>query len=98
MRSPKNQYTISCHEVHDRTAAVVQQHIQLEDYGYKCRASVLLNVLFFAVSRISSIFAACRNLVDVPTQQISLRQDHVGKPVSAQRPDYRDELLQVDRL
>ena len=69
MRSPKNQYTISCHEVYDRTAAVVQQHIQLEDYGYKCRASVLLNVLFFAVSRISSIFAACRNLANAPTQQ-----------------------------
>jgi hypothetical protein len=69
MRSRKNQYRINCREVHDRAAAVVQQHVQLQDCGYKCRASVLLNVLFFAVSRISSIFAACRNLADAPTQQ-----------------------------
>ncbi len=69
MRSRKNQYTITCREVHDRAAAVVQQHVQLQDYGYKCRASVLLNILFFAVSRVSSIFAACRNLADTPTQQ-----------------------------
>ena len=69
MRSRKNQYTISCREVYDRVGAVVQQHVQLEDHGYKCWASVLLNVLFFAVSRVSSIFAACRNLADAPTQQ-----------------------------
>ena len=47
----------------------MQRHVQVEDYGYKCQASVLLNVLFFAVSRISSIFAAARNLADAPTQQ-----------------------------
>ena len=69
MRSRKNQYTVPCHEVHDRCGAVVQRHVQLEDHGYKCRASVLLNVLFFAVSRISSVFAAARNLADAPTQQ-----------------------------
>jgi len=69
MRSRKNQYTISCPEVHDRCEAVVQQHVQLEDYGYKCRASVLLHVLFFAASRISSVFAAARNLSNTPTQQ-----------------------------
>jgi hypothetical protein len=34
----------------------------LEHYGYKCRASVLMNILFLAVWRVSSIFAACRNL------------------------------------
>ena len=69
MRSRKNQYTIDCREVHNRVGAVVQQHVRLEDYGYKCRASTLLHVLFFAVSRISSVFAACRNLAEAPTQQ-----------------------------
>ncbi|OHB85024.1 MAG: hypothetical protein A2V98_13365 [Planctomycetes bacterium RBG_16_64_12] len=69
MRSRKNEYTVTCREVHDRCGAVVQRHVQLEDHGYKCRASVLLNVLFFAVSRISSIFAASRNLAGAPTQQ-----------------------------
>src|SRR4030042_4481475 len=69
MRSRKNEYTVTCREVHDRCGAVVQRHVQLEDHGYKCRASVLLNVLFFAGSRISSIFAASRNLAGAPTQQ-----------------------------
>jgi len=69
MRSRKNQYTITCREVHDRAAAVVQEHVKIEDHGHKCRSSVLLNVLFFAASRISSIFAACRNLADAPSQQ-----------------------------
>jgi len=69
MRSRKNQYTVNCHEVHNRASAVVQQHVGLEDVGYKCRASVLLNILFFAASRIGSIFAACRNIASAPTQQ-----------------------------
>jgi hypothetical protein len=69
MRSRKKQFTINYQEVHQRVGAVVQKHVSLQDYGYKCRASVLLNILFFAVSRITSIFAACRNLGTVPTQQ-----------------------------
>jgi hypothetical protein len=69
MRSRKNQYTITCREVHDRAAAVAQEHLKIEDHGHKCRASVLLNILFFAASRISSVFAACRNLADAPSQQ-----------------------------
>src|SRR4030042_1509029 len=69
MRSRKNHCTISCREVHDRAAAVVRQHVGLEDCGYKCRASVLLNILFFAASRVGSIFAACRNIANAPTQQ-----------------------------
>jgi len=44
MRSQKKQYTANCHEVHQRVGAVVQQHVPLEDHGYKCRASVLLRV------------------------------------------------------
>jgi putative transposase len=48
---------------------VVQQHVQLKDRGYKCRASVVLHVLFFAVSRLTSVFAAARNLSNAPTQQ-----------------------------
>lgn len=69
MRSPKNQYRISCREVHDRAGAVLLRHVKLGDHGHKCRASVLLNILFFAVSRLSSVFAACRNLAEAPTQQ-----------------------------
>lgn len=84
MRSRKKQYTVNCREVHDRVGAVVERHVQLEDYGYKCRASVLMNILFFAVSRISSVFAACRNLADAPTQQT------VFNALVATLPEYRE--------
>jgi len=36
MRPWKNDYTMDCHEVHDRVGAVVQRHVQfasLQDYG-----------------------------------------------------------------
>lgn len=69
MRSRKNQYTITCREVHDRAAAVIQEHVKIKDHGHKCRAAVLLNILFFAASRITSVFAACRNLAEAPSQQ-----------------------------
>ena len=52
MRSRKKQYTVDCREVHQRVGAVVQQHVRLEDQGYKCRASVLLRACKQIVSPI----------------------------------------------
>jgi len=43
-----------------------------------------LNILFFAASRISSIFAACRNIADAPTQQA------VFNALVATLPDYHE--------
>jgi hypothetical protein len=84
MRSRKDQYTVTSCEVHDRCGAVVQQYVQMQDHGYKCRASVLLNVLFFAVSRISSVAAAARNLANSPTQQA------VFDALAATLPEYHE--------
>ena len=84
MRSRKDQYTITCREVHDRAAAAVQQHVKIEDQGHVCRAAVLLNVLLFAASRISSVFAACRNLADALSQQA------VFNALVATLPEYRE--------
>jgi putative transposase len=69
MRSRKNQYTITSGEVHGRAADVLQQHIRIQDHGYKCRTQLLLNILFFAASRTCSVYAACRNLAHAPSQQ-----------------------------
>ncbi|MCP4301657.1 MAG: transposase [Gammaproteobacteria bacterium] len=69
MRSRKNQYTITSREVHDRAANLVRQHSGLQDHGYKCQTPLLLNILFFAASRICSVYAACRNLAHAPSQQ-----------------------------
>lgn len=91
MRSRKSQYTITCREVHDRAAAVVQEHVKIEGHGHKCRASVLLNILFFAASRISSVFAACRNLADAPSQQA------VFNALVATLPDYHELQQRLNR-
>jgi hypothetical protein len=69
MRSRKNQYNITSNEVHQRAGALIQEHVSLKDYGYRCRSAVLLNILFFAASRITTVYAACRNLARTPTQQ-----------------------------
>jgi hypothetical protein len=69
MRSRKNYCSVSPQEVYDRAAAIVQAHVQIQDHGHKCTSRVLLNILFFAAARITSIFAACRNLADAPTDQ-----------------------------
>ena len=98
MRSRKNQYTVSCCEVHDRAGAVLQQHVQIEDCGYKCQASVLLNILFFAVSRISSIFAACRNLAEtaLPVPEGALMPDDYGFDHNLSVEQYYDLLWDQD--
>ena len=73
MRSRKDQYTITCGEVHNRAAAVVQEHVKIEDHGHECRAPILLNI---------SSFAACRSSADAPSQQA------VFNALAATLPEY----------
>jgi putative transposase len=68
MRS-RTKYTVTSREVHDRAASIVQQHIQLTDHGPKCRASLLITILFYAASRITSVFDACQRLRGAPSDQ-----------------------------
>jgi hypothetical protein len=61
MRSRKNQYNITAPKVHQRAGAMFQEHLKLKDHGRKCPCAVLLNILFFAASRITSVnaYATC---------------------------------------
>ena len=68
MRS-RTKYTITAREVHHRTAGIVQNHIQLTDHGPKCTASLLITILLYAASRITSIFDACQRLLGAPSDQ-----------------------------
>ena len=43
--------------------------LRLEYAGTKCNASILLQVLLIAAARVVSIFAACRDLADAPSDQ-----------------------------
>ncbi len=62
-------YSITSREVHDRTASTLQEHIQLTDHGRKCTASLLITILLYAASRITSIFDACQRLARAPSDQ-----------------------------
>jgi len=68
MRS-RTKYTITSREVHDRTASTIQEHIQLADHGPKCTVSLLITILLYAASRITSIFDACQRLAAAPSDQ-----------------------------
>lgn len=61
-----SQYTLNPDEVEACASAILQDALQLEDRGYKCKASVLLHILLYAATRITSLFDACRRLRDVP--------------------------------
>ena len=68
MRS-RTKYSISSREVHDRTAGTIQKHVGLTDHGPKCTASVLITILLYAASRITSVFDACGRLRAAPSDQ-----------------------------
>ena len=68
MRS-RTQFTISPRRVHEEAASIVREHLQIRDHGWRCHASVLISVLFFAASRMASIYDACRRLRCAPTDE-----------------------------
>ena len=68
MRSPQ-QYIITKNEVHGYANHWIGSALKLKYEGTKCTASTLLQILLVAASRTVSIFAACRDLADAPTDQ-----------------------------
>lgn len=68
MRS-RDQYIITKNEVHGYANDWLRSALKLEYQGTKCTASTLLQVLLIAAARTVSIFAACRDLADAPTDQ-----------------------------
>src|SRR3990170_9137289 len=68
MRS-RTKYNIRSREVHDHTAGTIQKHVGLADHGPKCTASVVISILLYAASRITSVFDACQRLAAAPSDQ-----------------------------
>jgi len=61
--------TVSAAEVEGLAGGILTAALKLRDHGYKCLARTLLLVLFFAVSRASSIHDACQRLSHAPSDQ-----------------------------
>jgi len=68
MRSQAD-YIITKTEAHGYAEDWLGTALRLEYQGYKCTTSVILQVLLIAASRVVSLFAACRDLADAPTDQ-----------------------------
>src|SRR4051794_20283819 len=65
---PRNS-TLSAPQVYRRAASILQDHLKLRDHGPKCRAGLLLTLLFYAAARITSLSEACKSLRDAPSDE-----------------------------
>lgn len=62
-------HSISSHEVHECAVQGLLQAKLLKDHGWLCSAVVVWNVLLRAAARMTSVFAACRDLAHAPSDQ-----------------------------
>ncbi len=68
MRS-RTSHSISSHEVHQCAMPWLLESMLLKDHGWLCSAVVVWNVLWRAAARLTSVFAACRDLAHAPSEQ-----------------------------
>src|SRR3954447_16907736 len=61
--------TLTAQQVHRCAASVLQAHLILTDYGTKCRAGLLITLLFYAAARITSLSNACKSLRGAPSDE-----------------------------
>ncbi len=61
--------TLAPKQIPTHATTVLQSHLKLRDHGPKCRAGVLLTLLFYAAARITSISDACQRLRDAPSDE-----------------------------
>jgi hypothetical protein len=62
-------HTISSCEVHQWALSWLMESMRLKDCGWKCTPVVVWNVVLRAAARMSSLFAACRDLANGPSDQ-----------------------------
>ena len=68
MRSRRD-YIVTKEEVYSYASDWLSSALRLEYAGTKCTGGVLLQVLLIAAARVVSVFAACRDLADAPSDQ-----------------------------
>lgn len=90
MRS-RQDYIITKSEVHGYADHWVSQALRLEYEGTKCTGSIVLQILLIAAARTVSIFAACRDLADAPSDQT------IRNVLAASLPDIRELERRLNR-
>jgi hypothetical protein len=68
MRS-RQDYIVTKDEVHAQASEWLAGALRLEYEGTRCTASTLLQILLMAAARVVSVYAACRDLADAPSDQ-----------------------------
>lgn len=68
MRS-RREFIITKDEVYGYANSWLNAGLKLEYQGTKCDSSKVIQVLLLAAARVVSVFAACRDLADAPTDQ-----------------------------
>lgn len=76
----QDQYTVTPATVQSHAADLLQTHLQLPDHGPKCRAGVLLTILFAAAARVSSLFDTCQRLRYAPSDEAVRQALRAGLP------------------
>ena len=76
----QSEYIITKQEVHDYANLWLGPALKLEYKGYKCNGTVMLQILLIAASRVVSIFAACRDLADAPSDDTVLNALYATLP------------------
>jgi Transposase DDE domain len=79
MRS-RTSHTISSREVHEWALNWLLASSLLKDHGWLCTATVVWSVVLRAAARMTSIFAACRDLADAPSDQALFNALNDGLP------------------
>ena len=79
MRS-RTSHTISSREVHTWAVDWLLAANLLKDHGWLCTAAVVWSVVLRAAARMTSIYAACRDLANAPSDQALLTALKEGLP------------------
>ncbi|MBI3961550.1 MAG: hypothetical protein HY335_02275 [Deinococcus sp.] len=80
----QEQYTVTPAAVHQHAAQLLHTHLQLPDHGPKCRAGVVLTILFAAAARVSSLFDTCQRLWRAPSAEAVRQALQAGLPALAE--------------
>lgn len=79
MRSGTN-HTITSREVYQWAVDRLVEAKLIADHGWLCTAAVVWSVVLRAAARMTSIYAACRDLADAPSNQALLNALNDGLP------------------
>jgi len=87
----KAHYTVRDRDVQEHAESLIRKHLGLSDFSKKCSSSILLQVVFAATARLTSIFAACLHLKDAPSCET------IRKALLATLPEYAELQRAVNR-